>query len=35
LLIGLDAESNQAMLASGQEARSLTLYQTCEIVEGR
>lgn len=35
LMIGLDAECNQAVLVSGQEARSLTLSQIREIVEGR
>ena len=35
LMIGLDAEYNQAVLVSGQEARSLTLNQLREIVEGR
>lgn len=32
LLIGLDPEQNQAMLLSGQEARSLTLRQLEQIV---
>jgi hypothetical protein len=35
LLIGLDAECNQAVLVSGQQARSLTLSQIQQIVEGR
>ena len=35
LMIGLDAEYNQAVLVSGQEARSLTLNQIREIAEGR
>ena len=35
LLIGLDTESNQAVLVSGQKAQSLTLNQIREIVEGR
>ena len=35
LLIGLDTETNQAVLVSGQKARSLTLNQIREIVEGR
>ena len=34
LLIGLDPERNQAVLVSGQQARSLTLDQIREIVEG-
>ena len=33
LLIGLDVETNQAVLLSGQEARSLTLSQIKEIIE--
>ncbi len=32
LLVGLDAESNRAVLVAGQEARSLTLSQIREIV---
>ena len=32
LLIGLDTETNQAVLVSGKEARSLTLNQIREIV---
>ena len=35
LMIGLDAESNQAVLVAGHEAQSLTLSQIREIVEGR
>lgn len=35
LMIGLDAEDNQAVLVSGQEARSLTLGQIREIVGRR
>jgi hypothetical protein len=35
LMIGLDAECNQAVLVVGHEARSLTLSQIREIVEGR
>ena len=35
LLIGLDTESNRAVLVSGQKARSLTLNQIREIAEGR
>jgi hypothetical protein len=35
LMIGLDAECNQAVLVSGQEARSLTLDQIREIVRRR
>jgi hypothetical protein len=35
LLIGLDTECNQAVLVSGQEARSLTLDQLRQIVERR
>jgi len=35
LMIGLDAECNQAVLVSGQEARSLSLNRIREIVEGR
>ena len=34
-VIRLDAEYNQALLLSGHEARSLTLNQIREIVEGR
>lgn len=34
LLVGLDAESNRALLISGHEARSLTLNQLREIVGG-
>ena len=34
LLIGLDTECNQAVLVSGQPARSLTLVQIREIVQG-
>jgi hypothetical protein len=33
LLIGLDVETNRAILLAGQEARSLTLEQVQEIVE--
>ena len=33
LLIGLDTESNQAVLVSGKEAQSLTLNQIREIIE--
>jgi len=32
LMIGLDAECNQAVLVSGQPARSLTLNQITELV---
>ena len=35
LLIGLDTETNQAVLVWGQEAQSLTLNQIREIVEGK
>ena len=35
LMIGLDAEDNQAVLVSGQEARSLTLDQIRQIVGRR
>jgi DNA-binding NarL/FixJ family response regulator len=35
LLIGLDTESNQAVLVSGQQAQSLTLNQIREIAEGK
>jgi hypothetical protein len=34
LLIGLDAQGNRAVLVSGQEAKSLTLSQIQELVEG-
>lgn len=34
VMVGLDAEHNQAVLVSGQEARSLTLKQIRLIVEG-
>ena len=33
LMIGLDAECNQAVLVSGQEARGLTMDQIRHIVE--
>jgi hypothetical protein len=35
LMIGLDTESNQAVLVSGQKAQSLTLHQIREIVGER
>ena len=34
VIIGLDTERNQAVLVSGQPARSLTLAQIAAIVEG-
>jgi hypothetical protein len=34
VMVGLDTEHNQAVLVSGQEARSLTLKQIREIVGG-
>ena len=34
VMIGLDTERNQAVLVSGQPARSLTLAQIAAIVEG-
>ena len=33
VMVGLDVESNQAVLVSGQEARSLTVAQIREIAE--
>jgi hypothetical protein len=33
LMIGLDAECNQALLVSGQEARGLTMDQIRHIIE--
>ena len=35
LMIGLDTECNQAVLLAGHEARSLTLSQIRDIVEGK
>lgn len=35
VMVGLDAEHNQAVLASAQEVRSLTLKQIRVIVEGQ
>ena len=35
LLVGLDVETNQAVLLSGKEAQSLTLNQIKEIIESR
>ena len=35
LMIGLDAECNQAVLVSGQKAELLTLSEIREIAEGR
>jgi hypothetical protein len=35
LLIGLDAESNHAVLLSGQETHAFTMEQIRELVEGR
>jgi len=34
LMIGLDTESNQAVLVSGHKAQSLTLNQIRDIIEG-
>jgi hypothetical protein len=34
-MIGLDTESNQAVLVSGKEGQSLTLNEIREIAEGR
>ena len=34
VMVGLDTECNQAVLVSGQPARSLTLAQIAAIVEG-
>ena len=35
LMIGLDTESNQAVLVSGKETQLLTLNQIREIAEGK